>query len=81
MLVSQLLSASNCYCSKLDMFQSRVGWTDPRTLQATSDALIGKPETLRICRCRCYVFRCRCEVVAIREGIGWLAAGDMSNSI
>ena len=31
---------------RLDTFESRVDWTDPRTPQAASAALIGKPENL-----------------------------------
>ena len=62
---------------------SRVDWTDPRTPQAASTALmIEKPKTLIRSCSRCSSFGCKCEIVAaIRGGIGWLAADSIPNSL
>ena len=35
---------------------------------------------LRSSRAFYYVFGCKCEIVGIRGGIGWLAAGALPNS-
>ena len=66
-------------CSMLETLSSRVDLTNPRTPKATSIVPLEKAETLRV----------RSVVEAMRlgawlrsgEGIGWLAAGTIPNSL